>query len=106
MSNEHTDSDYRPHGVSIVQDGGFNKFTWMLLAAFGSLLMLLGAASLSKMWAMGERQAEQAGDIKVILANQHFQTQNYSNLAADIKDLRLRLAEIERRQLETTNARR
>ncbi len=85
-------------------DGGFNKFTWMLLAGFGTIMILISSAALSKLWTLGDRVSEQTGDIKVIIANQGYQTTNTTNLANDVRELRNKVAEIERRQMETRDA--
>lgn len=91
-------------GARIVQDGGFNKFTWMLLAGFGGILILISSAALTKLFSISDKQSDQAADIRVILTNQNYQGQNVSNLAADIKAIDSRLRAIETRQVEARNA--
>jgi hypothetical protein len=90
-------------------EGGFNKFTWMLLAGFGSVLMLISVAALSKLWAVSDRVADQAGDIKVILATQNFQALNTSAFTtaftADLQKLRDEVADIREQQLEGARSR-
>jgi hypothetical protein len=92
-------------GGSIVQDGGFNKFTWMLLAAFGTVLLILGSTGLTKLWSMSERQIEQGGDIKVVRANQEYQSRDFSELRDQVKVLTSDVNEIKRRQAEARNGR-
>ncbi len=87
-----------------MQDGGFGKFAWMLLAGFGVIIIAISTAALSKLSTMNDRQAEQAGDIKVILTNQGYQGKNVDSLSNDLKELRAKVETIERRQLEARNA--
>jgi len=99
-------SDYDlQDGGRIVQDGGFNKFTWMLLAGFGSIMVLISVAALSKLSTLSDRVADQSGDIRVILLSQTHQSQGVSSLTTKVDAIDNRLRAIETKQTEQRYAR-
>lgn len=86
------------------EERGVNKLIWSLVTGFGVILIMISGAALSKLLTISDRVADQAGDIKVILTNQVNQASNASALAAEVKELRGKVEQIERRQLEGRHA--
>ena len=83
-------------GAQIHQDGQ-SRFNWMLISAFGAVLILISSAALSKLWALAESQSDMRGDIKVILTNQSYQGANITNLELGQKELNERINALERK---------
>jgi hypothetical protein len=89
-----------PSEEAPIHDGGFSKLTWGLLGTFGTVLLLISTAALTKLFDMNERMAAQSGDIRVILTNQEYYARGQDGLATDVKAIDERLRIIELRQAE------